>query len=143
MTDYPQHFFEDLSDGMSASLSKEINRDQVAVFADVTGDTNPLHLDEDYAAGTLFKGCIAHGMFSAGLISAVFGTTFPGPGCIYVSQELKFKAPVRIGDTLTATVTVLEKFDKGRRVRFDTTCTVGDTVVVDGEAVLVVPGRLA
>lgn len=100
------HRFEDLDLGMSASVSRTISEADILMFAGVSGDTNPVHLDQEFAASTMFGGRIAHGMLSAGLISAVFGTRLPGPGSIYLSQNLKFKAPVKIGDTVVARVTV-------------------------------------
>jgi len=136
------YYFEDLAPGMSAHFGKTITEADIVMFAGITGDTNPVHLNEGFAAPTLFKGRIAHGMLSAGLISAVLGTRLPGPGCIYMSQSLQFRAPVRAGDTVTATATVTEIMAK-RRVRLATTCMVGDTVVAEGEAVMLVPGRPA
>ncbi len=133
-------YFEDLQLGMEASIAKTVAESDIVAFAEVTGDRNPVHLDEAYAAGTPFKGRIAHGMLSAGLISAVFGMELPGPGSIYVSQTLNFKGPVRIGDRLVAKVKVAELLPK-RRARFECTCTVGDKIVLDGEAILMVPGR--
>lgn len=136
-----QYFIEDLAPGMSASVSKTVAERDLVDFAEVTGDTNPLHLDEAYAATTMFKGRIAHGMLSAGLISAVIGTRLPGPGCVYMSQSLKFRAPVRIGDTVTATATVREVMPQKQRALIDTVCTVGDTVVIEGEALVMVPSQ--
>lgn len=133
--------FEDLTVGMSASVSRTVSEADILMFAGVSGDTNPVHLDQEFAASTMFGGRIAHGMLSAGLISAVFGTRLPGPGCIYLSQNLKFKAPVKIGDTVVARVTVKELKAEKRRAVFSTICTVGDTVVLDGEAELLVPAR--
>lgn len=133
--------FEDLTVGMSASVSRTVSEADILMFAGVSGDTNPVHLDQEFAASTMFGGRIAHGMLSAGLISAVFGTRLPGPGCIYLSQNLKFKAPVKIGDTVVARVTVKELKTEKRRAVFSTICTVGDTVVLDGEAELLVPAR--
>lgn len=133
--------FEDLTVGMSASVSRTVSEADILMFAGVSGDTNPVHLDQEFAASTMFGGRIAHGMLSAGLISAVFGTRLPGPGCIYLSQNLKFKAPVKIGDTVVARVTVKELKSEKRRAVFSTVCTVGDTVVLDGEAELLVPAR--
>lgn len=133
--------FEDLTVGMSASVSRTVSEADILMFAGVSGDTNPVHLDQEFAASTMFGGRIAHGMLSAGLISAVFGTRLPGPGCIYLSQNLKFKAPVKIGDTVVARVTVKELKSEKRRAVFATVCTVGDTVVLDGEAELLVPAR--
>lgn len=135
------YHFEDVSEGMSAVLSKTVTEADLVLFAGVSMDTNPLHLDEQYASSTRFGGRIAHGMLGASLISAVFGTKLPGPGAIYVSQNLRFKAPVRIGDTLVATVTATELEPERRRVGFSTRVTVGDTVVIDGEAVLMLPSR--
>ncbi len=133
--------FEDLKEGMTAAFGKTVTDADIMTFAGVSGDTNPVHLNDDFAKETIFKGRIAHGMFGAGLISAVFGTKMPGPGCIYVSQTLKFKAPVRVGDTLIARVTVKRLLPQKRFVEFDTVCTVGDKTVIDGEAVIMVPSR--
>lgn len=132
--------YEDLTVGMEARFGKTITDADLVMFAGISGDTNPVHLNEDFAQPTMFKGRIAHGMLSAGLISAVLGTRLPGPGSIYMSQELKFRAPVRIGDTVTATAKVVELLPK-RRVRLETVCHVDDRVVIDGEAVMMVPGR--
>ncbi|TMW79904.1 MaoC family dehydratase [Thauera sp. UPWRP] len=135
------HRFEDLQVGMSASVSRTISEADILMFAGVSGDTNPVHLDQEFAASTMFGGRIAHGMLSAGLISAVFGTRLPGPGSIYLSQNLKFKAPVKIGDTVVARVSVKELKAEKRRAVFSTVCTVGSTVVLDGEAELLIPAR--
>src|SRR5690606_3751037 len=102
------HRFEDHELDMGASVSRTVTEADILMFAGVSGDTNPVHLDQEFAASTMFGGRIAHGMLSAGLISAVFGTRLPGPGSIYLSQTLKFKAPVKIGDTVVARVTVKE-----------------------------------
>lgn len=130
---------DDIDVGMEARFSKTITDADIVMFAGVSGDTNPVHLDQEYAEGTMFKGRIAHGMLSASLLSTVFGTRLPGPGCIYLSQTLKFKAPVRIGDTVVATVTAREVVRPKKRVIFDCAVRVGDTVVVEGEAVIMVP----
>lgn len=135
------HRFEDLELGMSASVSRTVSEADILMFAGVSGDTNPVHLDQEFAASTMFGGRIAHGMLSAGLISAVFGTRLPGPGSIYLSQTLKFKAPVKIGDTVVARVTVKELKTEKRRAVFSTVCTVGGNVVLDGEAELLIPAR--
>ena len=132
---------EDLSVGMSASFSKTLTDADIILFSGVSGDTNPVHLDEEYARGTMFRGRISHGMLSAGFISAVLGTKLPGPGCVYVSQALRFKAPVRPGDTVTARVTVLELIPEKCRALFQTQCRVGDMLVIDGEATVMVPTR--
>lgn len=135
------HRFEDLELGISASVSRTVSEADILMFAGVSGDTNPVHLDQEFAASTMFGGRIAHGMLSAGLISAVFGTRLPGPGSIYLSQTLKFKAPVKIGDTVVARVTVKELKTEKRRAVFSTVCSVGSTVVLDGEAELLIPAR--
>jgi 3-hydroxybutyryl-CoA dehydratase len=135
------HRFEDLELDMSASVSRTVSEADILMFAGVSGDTNPVHLDQEFAASTMFGGRIAHGMLSAGLISAVFGTRLPGPGSIYLSQTLKFKAPVKIGDTVVARVTVKELKTEKRRAVFSTVCSVGSTVVLEGEAELLIPSR--
>lgn len=137
----PGYFIEDLKPGLTATFAKTVTEADVVLFAGVTGDFNPVHVNEDYAADTMFKGRIAHGMLSAGFISAVLGMHLPGPGCIYLSQSLKFKAPVRIGDTVEARATVREVMAEKRRAVIDTVCTVGGTVVTEGEALLLVPSR--
>ena len=132
---------EDLEIGQTAELRRTVTAPDVEAFAAVTGDANPVHLDEAYAAATPFKGRIAHGMLSAGFISTVLGTKLPGPGAIYLSQSLKFKAPVRPGDTVRARATVTAIVPEKRRVTLATTCHVGDTLVIEGEAVVMVPSR--
>ena len=136
-------FFEDLSLGQEASLSNTVSDADIVAFADVSGDRNPVHLDADYAAATMFKERIAHGMLSAAYISAVFGMKLPGPGAIYISQTLKFKAPVKIGDTVVTTVKVAELIPEKRRARFECVCAVNDKPVVEGDAMLMVPARPA
>ncbi len=137
------YHFEDLQLGMEASYARAVTDADIVAFADLTGDKNPLHLDAAYAAKTVFKTPIAHGMLTAGYISTVFGMEMPGPGAIYVSQTLNFRAPVRAGDTVMAKVVVAELIAAKRRARFHCTCTVEGKVVLEGEAVLVVPGRPA
>jgi 3-hydroxybutyryl-CoA dehydratase len=134
-------YLDEITDGMSAVFSKTVTEADIVLFAGITGDTNPVHLDEEFAKPTMFKGRIAHGMLTAGFISAVFGTKLPGPGCVYLSQNLKFKAPVKIGDTVKARVTVSAVDQAKARVTFATTCHVGDQIVLDGEAQLMVPRR--
>jgi 3-hydroxybutyryl-CoA dehydratase len=133
--------FEDLELGMEASYARTVTTADVQSFAEVTGDKNPVHLDANYAAGTIFKERIAHGMLTAGYISAVFGTEMPGPGAIYVSQTLNFRAPVKPGDRVIAKVRVVELYAAKRRARFECICTVGGKTVLEGEAVLMVPSR--
>lgn len=135
------YFFEDLQPGMEASFQKAVSEADIVAFAGVSGDKNPVHLDETYAARTMFKGRIAHGMLTAGYISAVFGMEMPGPGAIYVSQTLNFKAPVRIGDIVTAKVKLVELIPAKRRARFECQCLVAGKPVLEGEAVLMVPAR--
>jgi len=136
-------FFEDLSVGQEASLSKTVTEADIAAFAEISGDKNPVHLDAQYAAGTIFKERIAHGMLSAAYISAVFGMKLPGPGAIYISQTLSFKAPVKIGDTVITSVKVVELIPEKKRARFECVCSVNGKPVVQGEAVLMVPARPA
>ena len=132
-------FFEDLSVGMTETLSKTIASSDVVGFAQLTGDRNPIHLSEHFAAKTTFGRRIAHGLYTASLISAVLGTRLPGPGAIYISQTLNFRAPVRIGDTVEVTVTVAELIPERQRARLLCTCVVGGEVVLDGEALVKVP----
>jgi len=135
------YFIEELSVGMSAEFAKTVTEADLLLFGAATGDTQPVHFNEEYAATTMFKGRIAHGMLSAGIISACAGMKLPGPGTIYVSQTLKFKAPVRIGDTVHARITVKEILLAKKRVVTDTVCTVGGRVVLEGEAVFMVPAQ--
>lgn len=132
---------EELKIGQSASTSKTITEADVVLFAGVSTDFNPAHMDEEYAKTTQFGGRIAHGMLSAGLISAVLGTKLPGPGTIYLGQTLKFRAPVHIGDTVTATVTVKELVVEKNRVVLETVCTVAGKVVIEGEATMMPPKK--
>ena len=136
-------YVEELSPGMSATIGKTVTEADILAFSGVSTDTNPVHLDEEFAKTTAFHGRIAHGMLSASFISAVLGAHLPGPGTIYLAQTLKFKAPVRIGDTVRTTVTVKEvAVDKNRAV-LETVCKVGDTVVVEGEATVMIGKRPA
>ena len=135
------YFFEDLEPGMEASFAKTVSEADIASFAEVTGDKNPVHLDAKYAAGTIFKERIAHGMLSAGLISALLGTQLPGPGTLYLKQSLRFAAPVKIGDTVTATVEITELHPERKRATLKTVCTVAGKTVIEGEAYTQVPSR--
>jgi 3-hydroxybutyryl-CoA dehydratase len=136
-------YLEELEVGQSAELRRTVAEGDLAAFAAVTGDDNPLHLDAAYAETTPFKGRIAHGMLSAGYISAVLGTRLPGPGAVYVSQTLSFRRPVRIGDEVTAEAKVAAIDAARGRVTFETRCVVGGKTVVEGEAVVIVPRRPA
>jgi 3-hydroxybutyryl-CoA dehydratase len=134
-------YFEDLSIGLTESYEKEVKSSDVVGFAEITGDRNPIHLSEHFAAKTPFGGRIAHGLYTASLISAVIGTRLPGPGAIYLSQTLNFKAPVKIGDVVVASVEVVELVEKGHRVKLICRCRVGNTLVLEGEALVKVPAR--
>ena len=137
------YYIEDLEPGMTATYAREVTAADIEQFAAVSGDDNPVHLDEAYAAATSFGGRIAHGMLTASYISTVIGTRLPGPGTIYIGQTLRFRAPVRIGQTVEACITV-ERIEPGRRrVHLATICRVGEIVVVDGEATVLVPSRAA
>lgn len=137
------YYIEDLAPGMVAEFERTVTGDDIERFADVSGDTNPIHVDEDYAATTVFKTRIAHGMLTASFISTVLGTRLPGPGCIYLSQSLRFKAPVKPGDKVLARATISSMKPERGRVTLACECLVGDTVVLDGEAELLVPSRAA
>jgi 3-hydroxybutyryl-CoA dehydratase len=131
--------FEDLAVGMKERLSKTIASSDVVGFAEVTGDRNPIHLSEHFAARTPFGTRIAHGLYTASLISAVLGTRLPGPGAVYISQTLQFRAPVRIGDTVDVDVEVAELMPEKHRARLTCTCSVAGEVVLTGEALVKVP----
>jgi 3-hydroxybutyryl-CoA dehydratase len=132
-------YFEDLSVGMTERFTKKVSSADVVGFAEVTGDRNPIHLSEHFAAKTPFGTRIAHGLYTASLISAVLGTRLPGPGAVYISQTLNFRAPVRIGDTVEVSVAVAELFEERHRARLTCLCTVANEVVLDGEALVKVP----
>ena len=132
---------ENMAIGMSAETTKTITDADIVLFAGVSTDFNAVHMDEEYARTTPFGGRIAHGMLSASLLSAVLGNQLPGPGVVYLSQSLRFRAPVRIGDTVHARVTVKEVVTEKCRVVLDTVCTVLDKVVIDGEAMVMTTSR--
>ena len=134
-------YFEDLEVGQSDEYSRTISESDILIFAGVSGDTNPVHLNHEFASETMFEGCIAHGLLTASYISTVIGTKMPGPGCIYVGQTLKFKGPVKAGDTVIARATILEKIEDKKFVKIQTQCLVRDKVVLDGEATIMVPSR--
>lgn len=135
------YFFEDLSIGMQESYVRRIGESDIQVFAALTGDTNPIHLDDEFAARTRFKERIAHGALTVSYISTVLGTKLPGPGAIYVSQSVNFRAPVHIGDEVVATVRVRELLPAKKRVLFTCDCSVDGKTVLDAEAILMVPAR--
>ncbi len=135
------YFFEDLKEGMTAVFGKTITDADILMFAGVSGDTNPVHLNDEFAKPSMFKSRIAHGMLSASFISTVIGTKLPGPGVIYVGQTLKFKAPVRVGDTVMARATITKLIPEKKFAEMKTVCTIGEKVVIDGEATVMVPSR--
>ncbi|MFH0860371.1 MAG: MaoC family dehydratase [Candidatus Altiarchaeota archaeon] len=127
--------FEELSVGVTASIKRKVTAEDVRAYAEVTGDMNPMHLDDDYARKTVFGGRIAHGMYLGGLISSVLAQKLPGTGYAYLSQTLEFLRPVRIGDTVTVEVELLEKIEDEKKLRFKTICRNQDgKIVVQGEA---------
>ena len=132
---------EDLEVGMQASFAKTITEADIVMFAGVSGDNNAVHINEEFAASTPFSGRIAHGMLTASVISAAIANKLPGPGTIYLGQNLRFKAPVRPGDTVRAEITVREILPQRRRVVLQTVCRVGEKVVIDGDAMVMTTGR--
>lgn len=141
MPDLITFHIEDLELGMEAAHEKTVTHEDIMAFAEISGDCNPMHLDEIYAAATRFKTRIAHGMLTASFISTILGTRLPGPGCIYLSQTLRFKAPVRIGDRVRAVARVVGLDRSRRRAEFACSCLVDDRVVIEGEAHVMVPSR--
>jgi len=132
---------EDLSVGQSAETVHTVTEADIAAFAAVSGDENPLHMDEAYAATTAFKGRIAHGMLGASYISAILGNDLPGPGSVYLNQTLRFRRPIRIGDVVTARVSVAAIDAEKARVTLETQCLVDGKAAIDGEAVVMVERR--
>jgi 3-hydroxybutyryl-CoA dehydratase len=141
MTAVTGYYFEDLQVGMEAAITHVITIQDIEAFSAITGDLNPIHLDEAWAAKTRFGGRIAHGMLTGGLVSAVIGTRLPGPGNIYIKQTLEFRAPVRPGDSITARVRVSRLEPTKNRVFLDTICSCGELEVLRGEAVIRVQSR--
>lgn len=127
--------------GMQASYSQTITDADVKAYAGLSGDNNPVHMSDEYAKNSRFKTRIAHGLFSAGFFSALFGTRLPGPGCVYISQNLLFKAPVHLQDTVTAFICVTAVNPRKRTVKFRTYCTVNEKVVIDGDAEIYLPAK--
>ena len=138
---FTSYFFEDLSVGMSESIMKTVMANDVVGFATLSGDHNPIHLSDHFARKTRFGGRIAHGLYTASLISAVLGMYLPGPGAVYLSQTLNFRAPVRIGDVVSVSVRVVELLAEGRRCTLQCECVVDGKVVLDGQALVMVPSR--
>ena len=141
MAEHNGYCIEDLDEGMEASLSKIVTDADILCFSEISGDTNPVHLDDDYARATRFGGRIAHGMLSASLISAVIGTKLPGTGAIYLSQNLRFRAPVKPGDLVTARVRVVTLDQAKRRATLACSAHVGETLAIDGDALVMIPSR--
>ncbi len=135
------YHIDELSVGMTAVFAKTITEADIVLFAGTSGDMNPIHVNDAYAKETRFKGRIAHGFLTGSLISTTLGMKLPVPGCIYVKQSINFRAPVRPGDTVEARVTVTDIDLETRRITLDTVASVGDTVVIDGDAVMIVPKR--
>ncbi|WP_449254972.1 MaoC family dehydratase [Bosea sp. (in: a-proteobacteria)] len=138
---YTVHAFEDLSIGQRESLMRTVMERDVALFAELSGDANPIHLCDRFAAGTRYGQRIAHGMLSASLVSALLGTRLPGPGAVYLSQTLTFLSPVKIGDVVTARVEVVELLAERRRARLFCECLVDGKAVMEGEAWVAMPLR--
>jgi len=136
-------YFEDMTVGQSAELVRVVGTGDIEAFAAVSGDNNPVHLDDAYAATTTFGERIAHGMLSAAYISAILGTQLPGPGAIYLSQTLRFRRPVSVGDQVTARATITALDEAKARVTFETVCEVAGKAVIEGEAVAIAPRRPA
>ncbi|HEY5763351.1 MAG TPA: MaoC family dehydratase [Rhodocyclaceae bacterium] len=141
MNDRNGYDIEDLKPGISASMAKTVTEADIILFSGVSTDVNPVHLDEEWASTTMFKGRIAHGMLSAGFISAVLANRLPGPGTIYLGQTLKFKGPVRPGDTVRTVCTVKEAIVEKKRAVIETNCYVGDKLVIEGEATVMCTSR--
>jgi 3-hydroxybutyryl-CoA dehydratase len=134
-------YLDELKPGMSATMDNTVTERHIQLFGEATGDMNPVHFDEDYARKTIFRGRVAHGALSVGFISAVLGTRLPGEGTIFVSASIVFKTPVRIGDTATTICTVREV--AGREAIMDCACKVGERLVLEAEARVLVPKRPA
>jgi len=140
---YKTHYFEDLHVGQRETLMKTVMDDDVIAFADLSGDRNPVHLSDHFARKTRFGERIVHGLYTASLISTVIGMYLPGPGAVYLSQTLNFRGPVKIGDVINVVVEVQELTEKGRRVKLHCECLVDGKVVLDGEALVMAPSRIA
>ena len=138
---FTTYYFEDLAVGMRETLMKTVMNSDVVGFANLSGDHNPIHLSDHFARKTRFGGRIAHGLYTASLISAILGTRLPGPGAVYLHQTLNFKGPVKIGDVVLISVEVMEITEKGKRVKLHCECSVDGKVVLDGEATVMVPSK--
>ncbi len=141
MTQSTSTAYDELTVGQQATFSKLVTENDIMMFASMSGDRNPVHLDADYAAGTMFKERIAHGMFSGALISAAVACELPGPGTIYLGQQMEFKLPVKLGDELTVQLEILEKLPKFRVRIMTRVVNQRDEIVVDGEALIIAPRK--
>ena len=139
MDAYIKYYFKDISLGQTAEYEKQVTDEDVRKFADISGDYNPIHLDDEFAKDSMFGARIAHGILTASHISAVIGYIFPGPGWIYLGQSLQFRAPVKIGDTVHTAVEVTDTVAEKNIVDLSTVCKVGDTVVLKGTATIKSP----
>ena len=139
--EFKSYFFEELSLGMRESFMKTVMADDIVGFAMLSGDHNPIHLSDHFAKHTRFGERIAHGLYTASLISAVLGMKLPGPGAVYLSQTLNFKGPVKIGDVVTVSAQVVELVEQGRCCKLACTCEVDGKIVLDGEAIVMVPSN--
>ncbi|MBI1330416.1 MAG: (R)-hydratase [Alphaproteobacteria bacterium] len=135
------YYIDDLKPGMRETYERTVTEADIQKFGEVSGDVNPVHFDEEWAKTTPFKGRIAHGVLTASYVSTILGMKMPGPGTIFMQLLTRFKAPVRIGDHVIASCTVREVNAEKRRVTFDCDCKVGDTVVLEGEAMVMAPAR--
>ena len=135
------YYIDELKVGMSERFEKTVTERDVELFGEVSGDMNPVHFDEEFARKTIFRGRIAHGVLCLSYMSTVLGMKMPGPGTIFMSASSRFKAPVRIGDTVVTICTVREIVPEKRRVLFDCLCKVGETTVVEGDALVMAPAR--
>lgn len=135
------YYIDELKPGMSESFSRTVSEEDVRLFGGISGDTNPMHFDEAFARTTMFGGRIAHGLLSLAYVSTILGMKLPGPGTIFMSLSTRFRAPVRIGDTVVATCTVREIIPEKRRVILDFGCKVKDATVLEGEAMVLPPER--
>lgn len=141
LSDVQTLYFDDLSVGLRETYSKTVSSEDIVAFAEISGDRNPIHLSDEFAAQTPFGSRIAHGILTASLVSAVIGTRLPGPGAIYISQSLRFLAPVRVGDVVLTSVEIIELVERGRRAKLRCECRVGEVLVLDGEAEVKAPPR--
>ena len=134
-------YYEDLTVGMRATYARTVTDADIVMFSGISGDTNPIHLAATFADGSMFGGRVAHGMLTASFFSAIIGTKLPGPGCIYMSQTLRWNAPVRAGDTVVTRATITELDDEKQRAKLDMVSLVGHDVVLEGEALVKLPLR--